>query len=191
MKKIMMIAAMMVAAVSANAQVYVGGGIGFQTTSQGDNTNTVIKIMPEIGYNLSENWAVGIALGYGHSKNTVSANGVDVSVKTDVFSINPYARYTFVKSGNFSAFVDGGVAYSTIHINGTSDVLGNINQVKVGFNPGVAYAISPKVGLVAHLGDLSYESTWCKAKNVDVKVSEGKFNIGLWNSISFGAYYNF
>ena len=63
MKKIMMIAAMMVAAVSANAQAYVGGGIGFQTTSQGDNTNTVIKIMPEIGYNLSENWAVGIALG--------------------------------------------------------------------------------------------------------------------------------
>ena len=204
MKKIMMIAAMMVAAVSANAQVWIGGEVGFNTSTNTvkvngvstDETTNNFTIAPEIGYNLSDKWAVAVKVAFAHSGNNAQvaalvANWGLNNATTNAFAINPYARYTFVKSGNFSAFVDGGVAYSTIHINGTSDVLGNINQVKVGFNPGVAYAISPKVGLVAHLGDLSYESTWCKAKNVDVKVSEGKFNIGLWNSISFGAYYNF
>ena len=146
MKKIMMIAAMMVAAVSANAQAYVGGGIGFQTTSQGDNTNTVIKIMPEIGYNLSENWAVGIALGYGHSKNTVSANGVDVSVKTDVFSINPYARYTFVKFEKVNLFVDGGVGYTHTKAGDAKN-----NQFAIGLMPGVAVNLNEKLSFVALL----------------------------------------
>ena len=205
MKKIMMTLAAIAVAATMNAQGYIGGtfNLGFENKlidqknpTKTDATGMAFEIKPEIGYNLSDKWAVAVKVAFAHSGNNAQvaalvANWGINNATTNAFAINPYARYTFVKSGNFSAFVDGGVAYSTIHINGTSDVLGNINQVKVGFNPGVAYAISPKVGLVAHLGDLSYESTWCKAKNVDVKVSEGKFNIGLWNSISFGAYYNF
>ena len=49
MKKIMMTLAAACVAATMSAQVYVGGGVGFQTTSQGDYTNTVIKLVPEIG----------------------------------------------------------------------------------------------------------------------------------------------
>ena len=60
MKKIMMIAAMMVAAVSANAQVWIGGEVGFNTTTNTvkvngvstDETTNNFTIAPEIGYNL-------------------------------------------------------------------------------------------------------------------------------------------
>lgn len=72
-----------------------------------------------------------------------------------------------------------------------SQVMNNINSLGVAINPGVTYAVSPKVSLVAHIGDLSYNAMWTKAKNADVKVNNGKFNIGIWNAISFGAYYNF
>jgi hypothetical protein len=209
MKKIMMIAAMMVAAVSANAQVWIGGEVGFNTSTNTvkvsgvstDETTNNFTIAPEIGYNLSDKWAVAVKVAFAHSGNNAQvaalvANWGINNATTNAFAINPYARYTFVKSGNFSAFVDGGIGYISTHVNGTSDFLNNINQIKVGINPGVAYAISPKVSLVAHLGDLSYQNTWCKVKEIDAfdfdyKVSQGKFNIGLWNSISFGAYYNF
>ena len=207
MKKIVMMAVMAVAALSANAQVWVGGEVGFNSTkntvkingvSSSETTNN-FTLAPEIGYNLNEKWAVAMKLGFIHADDNSDVKALinDAlpfpisSVATNAFAINPYVRYTVVKAGNFSFFVDGGIGYANIHVNGMADYFKNVNQFKVGVNPGVTYAISPKVSLVAHLGDLSYQNTWSKAKNYDVKVSQGKFNIGIWNSISFGAYYNF
>ena len=208
MKKIVMMAVMAVAAVSANAQVWVGGEVGFNTSTNTvkisdvsvDKTTNNFVLAPEVGYNLNEKWAVAMKLGFIHSDNNaevtelINNSGVFPfnlkSTATNAFSINPYARYTFVKAGNFSFFVDGGVGYASVHVNGMSDYCNNINQFNVGINPGVTYAVSPKVSLVAHVGDLSYQNMWCKAKNVDVKVSQGKFNVSLCNSISFGAYVN-
>ena len=207
MKKIVMMAVMAVAALSANAQVWIGGEVGFNTTTNTikvngastDKTTNNFILAPEVGYNLNEKWAVAMKLGFIHADDNSDVKGLISnvlpfeigSIATNAFAINPYVRYTFVKAGNFSFFADGGIGYANIHVNGMSDYFKNINQLKVGINPGVTYAISPKVSLVAHLGDLSYQSTWSKAKNYDVKVSQNKFNIGLWNSISFGAYYNF
>ena len=208
MKKIFMIAVMAVAAVSANAQLWIGGEIGFNSTTNTfktgahsqDFTSSNFTFAPEIGYNLSDNWAVAAKIGYEYSENNAEiASLVDQfevpdyfkGLNTNTFYINPYARYTFLKAGNFSAFVDGGVAYGFIHLNGTSDIVSNVNMFKVGVNPGVAYAINPKVGLVAHIGDLSYKTQWVKVKDTDIKLSQSKINVGLWNAISFGAYYNF
>jgi hypothetical protein len=215
MKKILMTLVAVAMATTMNAQWYIGGEVGFNTTTNTvkingvstDETTNNFTIAPEVGYNLSDKWAVAMKIGFAHSGNNgevavllnnyLGALGFkDGKVTTNAIVINPYVRYTFVKSGNFSAFVDGGIGYISTHVNGTSDFLNNINQIKVGINPGVAYAISPKVSLVAHLGDLSYQNTWCKVKEIDAfdfdyKVSQGKFIIGLWNSISFGAYYNF
>ena len=206
MKKIVMMAVMAVAALSANAQVWVGGEVGFNTTKNTikvngystDKTTNNFTLAPEVGYNLNEKWAVAMKLGFIHADDNEDLRGIinDAlpfeigSIATNAFSINPYARYTFVKAGNFSVFADGGIAYANVHVNGMADYFKNVNQFKVGINPGVTYAISPKVSLVAHLGDLSYQNTWSKAKNYDVKISQGKFNISLWNSISFGAYVN-
>lgn len=184
MKKIMMIAAMMVATMSASAQVYVGGGVGFQTTSQGDVTNTTIKLMPEIGYNLDENWAVGVALGYGHSKNSVETNGVEVSVKTNVFSINPYARYTFAKFDKVNLFVDGGVEY--VHTKSGDD---KNNQFAIGLKPGVAVNLNDKLSFVTHVGFLGY-----KYDKDDYEGAKAANTFGLdidGSSLTFALYYNF
>lgn len=203
-----MIAVMAVAAVSANAQLWIGGEVGFNSTTNTikegsvsvDQNSKNFTIAPELGYNLSDKWAIAAKLGYEYSENdaNIAAFIADFdapsflrNINTNTFYINPYVRYTFVKVGNFSAFLDGGVAYGFSHINGTSDYLNNINLFKVSVNPGVAYALNPKVGLVAHIGDVSYKTQWMSVKEADVKFSQDKFNIGLWNSISFGAYYNF
>lgn len=191
MKKIMMIAVMAVAAISANAQMWVGGNLGFNTekTKFEDtelSSGTSFEIAPEVGYNLNEKWAVAIALGYGHyDAGTVTFAGKEVSGIINTFSIKPYVRYTFVKAGNFSAFCDGVLDYSTTHVNGVEN---NRNSWGLAVTPGIAYAISPKVSLVAHVGEIGYDHTWFDAGVGDV--TNNKFGINLTNAISFGAYVN-
>ena len=207
MKKIFMTLAAAVIAVSANAQIWVGGEVGFTSdkTTVKTNGNSVSQttnnftLAPEVGYNLNENWAIALKVQFAHNedngviKSMIQDAGFNTGAKvmTNAFSVNPYARYTFLKAGNFSAFVDGGVSYGLIHVSSMSQVMNNINSLGVAINPGVTYAVSPNDSLVAHIGDLSYNAMWTKAKNADVKVNNGKFNIGIWNAISFGAYYNF
>lgn len=187
MKKFFIAAVMTVVALTANAQVWVGGELGFSTNKNaydGEkiNSNTEFTFAPEVGFNISENFDVALKLAYGYTESASNKiMGETFKGSTNAFSINPYVRYTFAKSGNFSAFVDGGVGYTTIHYNGNKD---NVNAVGVALNPGIAYAISPKVSLVAHIGEVGYDHTWCD------KLTNDAFNLKLANAISFGAYVN-
>ncbi|MDD7247203.1 MAG: outer membrane beta-barrel protein [Prevotellaceae bacterium] len=175
MKKIIMMAVMAVAAVSANAQSWVGGSLGFSNSKVdgAESSVTQFEIKPEVGYSLNENWDV--ALGVGYSFNNESVN-------TNAFEINPYVRYKFVKAGNFYAFCDGGLTYMTTHKQGAEK---NMNVFGVGFNPGIGYDLTEKVFLVAHIGDLSYAHGW----QGDFKTNA--FNLSLTSNISFGAYVKF
>ncbi|MBQ9231280.1 MAG: porin family protein [Prevotella sp.] len=184
MKKIMMTLVAVAMATTMNAQAYIGGGIGFQTTSQGDVTNTVIKLIPEVGYNLDANWAVGIALGYGHTKNSVEVNGVETSVKADVFAISPYARYTFAKFDKVNLFVDGGLSYT--HTKAGND---KNNTFAIGFKPGVAVNLNDKLSFVAHVGFLGYQNS---KDDYDGAEAANTFGLDLdGSSLTFGLYYNF
>lgn len=177
MKKIILSAIIVASAMTANAQAWIGGELGFNSTTYkgGSNKETLsnVTISPEIGYNLDENWAVAAKLEYSHFEDGGTANAV---------GINPYVRYTFAKTGNLSFFIDGGLSWTSTHYKGEDK---NANTYGIGFNPGLAYAISKKVSLVAHIGDFSYNHY----KFHDTKIDG--FNLGLDNSISFGAYVAF
>ena len=184
MKKIMMTLAAVCVAATMNAQAYIGGGLGFQTTKQGENTNTVIMVEPELGYNLDENWAVGISLGYGHTKQSTEVRGVETSVKTDVFTIAPYARYTFVKLDKVNVFVDGGLSYTHTKVGDAKN-----NTFAIGFKPGVAVNLNEKLSFVTHVGFLGYQNS---KDDVDGAKAANTFGFDLDGSnLSFGLYYNF
>jgi hypothetical protein len=179
MKKIMMTLAAVAVAATMNAQVYLGGSIGFESTSSDGNSETFFSIMPEIGYNLNEDWAVGIVLGYGESRDKVKKTTVD---KIKSFTINPYARYTFAKFDKVNLFVDGGVSYTNIKEN---DIKTNV--FSVGLKPGVAVNLNEKLSFVAHAGFLGYTNS----KTDDEKAIN---NVALGidaSSLSFGVFYNF
>ena len=185
MKKIFMTLAAVCVAATMNAQAYIGGGIGLQSTSHDGNSTTTIKLMPEIGYNLNDSWAIGIALGYGEDKYTVKDDkGAEVSIKTKAFTVNPYARYTFAKFDKVNLFVDGSVAYT--HTDYTGD---KTNAFSVGLKPGVAVNLNDKLSFVAHAGFLG----WTTSKpDVDGAKSTNEFGFDLDGSdLSFGFYYNF
>ena len=177
MKKILLSLAALAVAATMNAQVWIGGEVGFTTnhTNGSGHTALELNIAPDIGYSLSGTSDVD-GSKYGMPGMTLS--------NVNAYSINPYTCYTFVKAGNFAFFVISGLKYRIAHAQGIGN---NFNQFSVTVIPAVAYSVSDKVTLASHLGDgLYYNHTWMK----DVARSNG-FGFNLFHGISFGAYYFF
>ncbi|MBQ9363034.1 MAG: outer membrane beta-barrel protein [Bacteroidaceae bacterium] len=186
MKKIILSAIVAVASLSASAQVYLGGTVGFNSSKIADGADNVTSftIAPEIGYMFNEKWGVGLAIGYQTSNGSFDANGWSAQAKKSeksngAFAIAPYARFVFAKTGIASFFLDGGIGMQFMN-----NSRGNIFQV--GIRPGVKLSASEKVDFVAQLGTLGY--AWASEK-----AGKGNaFGIGVDNTaVNFGVYYNF
>ena len=175
MKKILMtMVAALGLAISANAQVYVGGGFAVQGHDNGNDTYTTYKFLPEVGYNLNDNWAVGTVFGWkGATKNGKKS-----------FDINPYARFTPVHTKYINVFVDGGFGYE--HRYGTRNP--SANSWSAGVRPGVAVNLNERLSFVSHVGFLGWSQS--KVSGSNVKTSEYGLNLD-GNDISFSLYYNF
>lgn len=187
MKKLFVMAVMAVAALNANAQWWAGGSFALDFDNNGDEKTTSFEIAPEVGYNLTDKWSVAIALGFGTTNNNLAAIGdrgestiyggkLDKSL--NYFKVAPYARYTFCKSGAVSFFVDGGIGFKFYNQE-------RGNSFNVGVRPGIAFAVSKKVSLVATTGYIGYQ------KDSEKRGKGSKFGLGVDNKINFAAYYNF
>ena len=168
------------AAMSMNAQLYVGGSFAFEAWSSqkkaGDKSETVFKLMPEIGYNLTDEWAIGTVIGYQSDK----FNGVN-GISESAFTIAPYARYTFTKLGKVNLFVDGGVGF-------TSASKADWTELQIGFLPGLAVNLTDNLSFVSHIGFIGYDLV--NPDGDDNNIS--KFGLSLdGTDISFGLYYTF
>ena len=158
----------MVCAMVASAQLYVGGGLGYAKTEVGDADATEWSIRPEVGYTLNDNWALGVALGY-----------TDVEDKGNTFTVSPYARYTFLKTGAFSVFADGTVEVARYKPDAGDSTTGWGIAIK----PGVAYAINENFSVVAHVGALGYWDLDNDTKSYGLELDA--------SDLSFSLYYSF
>ena len=180
MKKLFSLIAVAFVAMSVNAQVYVGGSLGINAWSSqknaGDRSETTFTILPEVGYNLNDEWAVGTVIGYVSDK-WVGVNGISESA----FTFNPYARYTYLKAGKVSLFVDGGVDFTTAS-------KADWNELAIGLKPGLAVSLSDNISFVSHLGFIGYDVL--NPDGDDNNIS--KFGLDLsGNNLTFGLYFNF
>ncbi len=188
MKKVILAALVAVASLSANAQVYLGGQIGFQTSKKAEGADNISRftIAPEVGYMFNEKWGVGLGIGFTTTNSTDGFDELNYAASrtkdpksSSAFILAPYARFVFAKTGIASFFLDGG--FGTAFLNNSR---GNIWQI--GIKPGVKLSASEKVDFVAQLGMLGY--SW-KSKNAG---KGNMFGIGVDNTtIKFGVYYNF
>lgn len=178
------------AAVSMNAQnnMYVGGSLGFATTTyDGDTQGTAFSILPEFGVQLSDKWGVGVTVGYNWMKN----NGTP-DLTSDSFEFAPYVRFTPVKLGSVNVFVDGVVGFTTGNVEaavGSVVVDNKFTNWGIGIQPGIAYNINEKFSLVAKFGNLL---AFTSNKPKDGKATNTFSVLDLnGNDLSFGFYYNF
>lgn len=155
-----------VASAQERGQVWMGGSIGFSTSKvdiDGADRTTNFNIMPEVGYQFSDNWAVGIRLGYGRTND-------DDLGKIDAFTVNPFARFSFLKGNVGSLFVDGGVGYTYGKVKSTD---AKTNMFEVGFRPGVCVNLSQSLQLTGRFGFLGYQHE--NVKRGDAKVKTNSF----------------
>lgn len=190
MKKFLFTLAAAVVAVTASAQVYLGGEVGFWRNW--DSNKTQFSITPEIGYNLDENWAIGTTIGYSYAyQGSLPVVG---NQKMNAFIVEPYARYTFAKFDAVSLFLDGTVGFSTYKYSYEHGDDGDAqNQWEVGVKPGVKVDLTSKLSFIAHVGFLGYRDT-----NDDYAANGlrpfGADGLGFkldGNALQFGLYYNF
>lgn len=182
MKKLLMtLVASVAIAVSANAQVFVGGSVGFGSVKVGGGDSEVTyKIVPEVGYNFNKNWAIGLTIGYQKGACNLVDEAIAQDVNTKVFTVAPYGRYTFVHSKYVNVFIDLGLGFASYTDMGT--------QFDLGVTPGVAVNLSDKLSFVSHIGFAGFKTFSPKG---DGK-SSSKFGVDLdQNNLTFGLYYNF
>ncbi len=179
MKKLFMTLAAAVIAVSASAQVYLGGNVGIASTKiAGQDSKTTYKVLPEIGYKFNQDWAIGTVIGWGKG-TPVTIEDADQAVGT--FEVAPYVRYTALHTKVVDLFIDGGASYK--HYNGTG------NEWSVGLKPGVAFNVNKNVSIVAHAGFVGYKSY---KPSYDNAKSSNAWGIDLdGNNLSLGLYWNF
>ena len=188
MKKLLMtLVASVAIAVSANAQVFVGGSVGFGSVKvAGNDSEVTYKIVPEVGYNFNKNWAIGLKIGYQKGAcnlvDDVFAQGEVIAqdVNTKVFKVAPYGRYTFVHSKYVNVFIDLGLGFASYTDMGT--------QFDLGVTPGVAVNLSDKLSFVSHIGFAGFKTFSPKGDDK----SSSKFGLDVdQNNLTFGLYYNF
>lgn len=161
MGKVILSLVIAVVALSANAQVYLGGSFGITHDSKAEATNFIIA--PEVGYNFNEKWAVASEIGFSHY-------GVD-GASANIFFIAPYARYSFFEKNIFRLFVDGGLGFST--------ATGNTNGFQIGFKPGIAIKASEHFSFVAKYGFLGYRDEYLLNSVSGLSLSSDDLSIGF------------
>ena len=183
MKKILTLAVLAVASLAATAQTYIGGSVGLGYDIDSEKVN--FTLAPEVGYNLNSKLAIGTTLAYSYN-GELKVNDKAQTVQ-NIFNFDPYVRYTFarVAENKLSFFCDGTVGVGVVKNEGADAGA----TWKVGFKPGMSYALSSKCSLVAHFGFLGYEGADDNAKVLGQKNKVG-FDFGSLN-LSFGAYFTF
>ena len=180
MKKILMTLVAVAMATTMNAQWFVGGSLGFGSSKvAGGSSESTFKIVPEVGYNLNDKWAFGVSLGY--QKGACDFGNFNFTQGTqEVFTVTPYARYSFLKWERLTVFCDGGFGVASVKDQGTG--------FQIGLKPGFAIKASDKISFVAHIGALGFETFSPKGGGS----SSNNFGLNV-NGVAntFGIYYNF
>ena len=179
MKKLFLTLAVAAASLTASAQAYVGGEVGFWRNS--DDNHTSFTLHPEIGYQLSPKWDLGLGFSYSHDYlKGYKVNGIQV---------DPYARWSYAKFGPVSLFLEMGFGVNTYK---TKFRDGDASDAQVGWRvgvqPGVKVGLCKNIDFIAHVGFLGYR------ESDDNRCSYGEDGFGFnlsGNNLNFGLVYKF
>ena len=173
MKKLLLIVAVMMVSLAAQAQeMYLGGGISLWRNTDIDKTS--FSITPDFGYVMNETWAFGGEVAYSHSS-------VDEGLSINSFAIAPYARYSYFQNKIVRLFLDLGFGVSTSKVKHAESETG----FEIGIKPGLAIKLDHHFSLVTKVGFAGYRD--------DFHGHAGKgFGVDLnGEHVSFGVEYEF
>lgn len=200
MKKIILTVAAVFAFGFANAQdkkessegfskgdVFVTGAIGIDSEKTGDNKSNGFALMPQVGFFVSENIAVGAKVGFGSMKEEDKV-GTTVVTTSDLSytTFGAFGRYYFTPASKFSLFANLGVDFTGAK-NNLNDA--KSKQLDVTLGAGLNYFVSSNFSIEAGVGALSYSSNDNGGNGAE---KTNTFGLGgNWTAVSFGVNYKF
>lgn len=155
-------------------KVYIGGA--FSLWHDKDIDKTTFQIAPEVGYNFTDKWALGVAIGYGHYKTG--------DIKANAFALTPYVRFTYFQKGVVRLFADGNIGFSTYKEKGGDATNGFI----IGIRPGIAVDLTNNLYILAKYGFLGYCDDYAMLGGGTQSI--GGLNLDM-TTLSFGINYQF
>ena len=216
MKKIMMTLAAVCVAATMNAQMYIGGTIGYgktvSKTATIETTRNLFTFAPEWGMAIDDKLGVGVEFAYttGSVEDKWIGDGADPMKRTKPSSttvaLRPYLRYQAFQVGKLNVFVDGGVNFAIskdkeVGFDGNGNIYDNKAGMDLGLfvQPGIAYNVTDKWSIVAKLENM-FTIGYGKGQVADLPNTPDaptSFSAGLTTggftsgSLRFGVYYNF
>lgn len=189
MKKLFITIAFVAAAFFAQAQIFVGGSLGFDNTKDplGGTAEkiTTISVIPTVGYMFADNMGVGADLGMTFEKKK-DGNG---DPKTTDFVIAPYFRYVFAEIDNFKFYGDLklDLKFGTYKEEDADAI--KTSTVGFGVVPGMSYDLTDNISMVATLNVLRLGYT--QNKMDDEKESSFGFGVNENTPLNIGFVYTF
>jgi hypothetical protein len=171
-----------------NAQVYLGGSLGFNTSNSkpenGKKTDqSSFSFTPEVGYSLDQDLDLGLKLGFSNNKNWDDT-------KSNAWAIAPYVNYSFVEFGRFSVWGQGELFFGKSEEN-------KVKSTSFGLNirPLLKYNLSDRFLLLTNLNFLNIGFAQTK---IDKLRTDSSFDLGVnsnnvanTGNISIGFLYKF
>lgn len=130
---------------SANAQVWIGGGLGAEI----NNVVKRVNVAPEIGYNINNQWTIALGADYTFNNQWFTTLGDhEVTGTTNTLFLEPYVRYVGGTIGKkFSLFCDLTGDFGLVDAGGYAVML----------RPGIAWAATEQFTAAFRLGKIGYD----------------------------------
>ncbi|MDO5321323.1 MAG: hypothetical protein Q4F39_02920 [Bacteroidia bacterium] len=133
-KKVIIIAALLFASLTARGQLYLGGGIGIGTSGNG----VAFTFAPDISYRVSNNFLVGAQASY--------------RTGYDRLAVTPYARWHILPlEGIVSIFVSATAPF---------EFYPDYTTIGLRLRPGIAIRVSQGVYMLVHIGSFGYSEVF-------------------------------
>lgn len=180
MKKVFLFLVASVFAICANAQFYVGGTFGYLSEDNGSDI-THIKILPELGYKMTDAVSFGATLGYTKNWSKIIPSNNYNQTSEEGYTVQPYLRYKIASSGKFSLSGELDLSYTKFtHVG---------YEAAAFVRPVLSFDLTNHFSLVSKFGFLGYDKYSPDAENASETTLWGVNLDG--NSLEFGAIYNF
>lgn len=184
--------ALVVPAVAEN--MWIGGSLGYENVSMtnGPKDSSVSwSISPEFGYNINENWDIGIDLSYSSTENSGEFRKLSVGdSKVTAVEIAPFARYKLFSIGSFDVLAKGKIFFVSAK---ADDADATIDGYGIAIAPVVTYSINEtwSIGCTLNFAELGYAHVKGDKNLGDQEANVFGFNANNGSIISVGFSYHF
>ncbi len=177
MKKLFLALSLVAATFFCQAQLFIGGDLGFGfnsgkvetktdilTTTYDNPKTTIFEINPFVGYMFNEKFGVGLEVGYGISSVKTDAEN-DVTYKNNIstWKAAPFFRYVYGNFNRVKLFADAKVSFAGAYDNFITIVDNDRTREKgpkcfewgVAVVPGIEFILNEHFSLSGKLNVLS------------------------------------